>query len=71
MQQIQLAEVDEPIAHRAAVIGNSLSTQGRRMNTTDLLIAGTALVRGLTLVTPQVQDFAQVPGLTVVDWLIS
>jgi predicted nucleic acid-binding protein len=36
----------------------------------DLLIASTALVHGLTLVTHNVADFANVPSLTVVAWLI-
>jgi tRNA(fMet)-specific endonuclease VapC len=35
----------------------------------DLLIASTALINGLTLVTHNVQDFANIPGLHVVDWL--
>jgi tRNA(fMet)-specific endonuclease VapC len=34
-----------------------------------LLIASTALVHDLTLVTHNVQDFANVLGLRVVDWL--
>jgi tRNA(fMet)-specific endonuclease VapC len=37
----------------------------------DLLIAATAIVHELTLVTHNVQDFANVPGLTVQDWLSS
>jgi tRNA(fMet)-specific endonuclease VapC len=36
----------------------------------DLFIAATALVHGLILVTHNVADYANVPGLTVVDWLI-
>jgi tRNA(fMet)-specific endonuclease VapC len=35
----------------------------------DLLIAATALVHNLTLVTHNIRDFANVPGLTVQDWL--
>jgi tRNA(fMet)-specific endonuclease VapC len=35
----------------------------------DLLIAATALVHDLTLVTHNVQDFMHLPGLTVQDWL--
>jgi predicted nucleic acid-binding protein len=33
----------------------------------DLLIASTALVHGYTVVTHNVQDYANIPGLTVVD----
>jgi tRNA(fMet)-specific endonuclease VapC len=34
------------------------------------MIASTALVHGLTLVTHNTQDYAHIPGLTVVDWLV-
>ena len=36
----------------------------------DLLIAATALVHGLTLVTHNTQHYANVPGLGLDDWLI-
>lgn len=35
----------------------------------DLLIASTGLVHGLTLVTHNTRDFADVPGLALEDWL--
>jgi len=35
----------------------------------DLSIAATVLVHGLTLVTHNTQDFTNVPGLAMVDWL--
>ena len=35
----------------------------------DLLIAATALVHNLTLVTHNVQDYTHLPGLAVQDWL--
>lgn len=35
----------------------------------DLLIASTALIHDLTLVTHNVQDFADIPGLHIIDWL--
>jgi predicted nucleic acid-binding protein len=35
----------------------------------DLLIASTALIHGLTLVTHNLAHFVNVPGLTIVDWL--
>jgi predicted nucleic acid-binding protein len=35
-----------------------------------LLIASTALVHGLAVVTRNVTAYANIPGLTVADWLI-
>jgi predicted nucleic acid-binding protein len=35
-----------------------------------LLIASTGLAHGLTVVTHNVTDYANVPGLKVVDWLV-
>jgi tRNA(fMet)-specific endonuclease VapC len=35
----------------------------------DLLIASTALAHGLTLVTHNTQDFTNIPGLNLEDWL--
>jgi tRNA(fMet)-specific endonuclease VapC len=36
----------------------------------DLLIAATALVHGYTVVTHNTQDYAMIPGLTLMDWLV-
>ena len=50
------------------VIDRAISLrQQRRMGLADAIIAATALVHGLTLVTRNVEDFKQVAGLTVVD----
>ena len=69
-QQLKVVSVDEAIAHRAAGTGSRIRVQGRRMYTVDLLVAATALVYGLTLVTHSPQVYAQVPGLSIADWLI-
>jgi tRNA(fMet)-specific endonuclease VapC len=39
-----------------------------RVGTMDLRIAATALARGLTVITRNDRDFAQVPGLKIEDW---
>ena len=51
------AVIDEAIRIRRQV----------RVKTPDALIAATALVEGATLVTRNVSDFANIPGLTVID----
>src|SRR5437879_2609159 len=70
MQQVALVNVDEALAHRAAVLGSGLRAQQRRMGSVDLVIAATALVHGLTLVTHATHLFAAIPGLAVVDWSV-
>jgi tRNA(fMet)-specific endonuclease VapC len=69
MQQIKLLNVDDAIAHQAALVGNTFRNQGQRVGAVDLLLAATALVHGLTVVTHSPQVYAQVPGLTLTDWL--
>jgi predicted nucleic acid-binding protein len=68
LQLFQVVSVDDAVAHRAAVLGHGLRSQRRRMNTTNLLVAATALEHGLTLVTRQGGSFSAVSGLLVVDW---
>jgi tRNA(fMet)-specific endonuclease VapC len=49
--------------------GDSLRT-GTMHSTVDLMIASVAIVHDLTLVTHNTQDFQNVPGLRLVDWLV-
>jgi len=42
--------------------------QGLRISTRDLRIAASALNGGLVVVTSNLSDFAQIPGLAVEDW---
>jgi predicted nucleic acid-binding protein len=64
------AVVDDAIAHRAAGIGPRLRLQGRRLSLANLLVAATAVERGLTLVTHSAQTFAGIPGLVLEDWTV-
>jgi predicted nucleic acid-binding protein len=70
MQVIALIDVNEAIAHRAALVTRELARQGQRMGVEDTLIAATALERGLTLVTRSPVSFSRISGLTVVDWSV-
>jgi predicted nucleic acid-binding protein len=70
MQGILVPPVDEAVAHRAAGIGTRLRIQGQPLNTVDQQIAATAFVHGLTVVTHAPQAYANIPGLTVVDWMV-
>lgn len=62
-------DVGVDVARMFGGVRAALLDQGRPTPTLDLLIACTALVHDLTLVTHNTQDFTTVPGLRVQDWL--
>jgi tRNA(fMet)-specific endonuclease VapC len=55
-------------ATRTAQIRVDLERKGIPIGPLDLLIAGTALVANLTLVTHNLKEFSRVRGLNLVDW---
>jgi tRNA(fMet)-specific endonuclease VapC len=59
---------DEADAQAAAAIRAALKTQGQPIGAYDVLIAGTALARGLVVVTSNAGEFKRVSGLQVEDW---
>jgi tRNA(fMet)-specific endonuclease VapC len=66
--RIQHIPFDSDAAMAAARVRVGLEKQGLTIGPLDLLIAGTALSRGATLVSNNAAEFARVPGLRVVDW---
>jgi predicted nucleic acid-binding protein len=69
-RNVTILDLGRRIARRAGRIGADLKDQGLKMALPDLLIAATALVHNLTLVTHNTSDFVNVPGLTMTDWMI-
>ena len=67
LRAVTILDLDQTVVQRAGEIGADLYDRGLPMELDDLLIAATALVHGLTLVTHNTQDFINVPGLSVVD----
>jgi tRNA(fMet)-specific endonuclease VapC len=59
---------DEEDALRAAEIRAALKSIGTPIGPYDVLIAGQALARDLTLVTRNIREFARVDGLRVENW---
>lgn len=57
------------VARRFGTIQAALMDAGQLAPEMDLLIAATALVHGYSVATHNTQDYAMIPGLTVVDWL--
>jgi len=58
-----------PFDERAADEFTSLRRQRIRIGTMDLKIASIALVTDATLVTANLRDFSQIPGLRCENWL--
>ncbi len=55
-------------AEASASLRAGLRTQGRPIGPYDVLIAGTALARGLTVITSNVGEFGRIAGLRVENW---
>lgn len=55
-------------ARASAAVRAALDRKGRPIGAYDILIAGTALARGLTLVTSNVREFGRISGLQVENW---
>lgn len=57
-------------ARRAGEIRAALGTAGTPVGPYDVLIAGQALARDLTLITHNLREFSRVPGLKAEDWQV-
>lgn len=55
-------------ARRAGEIRAAMRRRGTPIGPYNVLIAGQALARGLTLVTANTREFSRVEGLTLADW---
>ena len=69
LKEVHVLPVDEGVAIRFGQVRAALLDVGRPTPALDLLIACTALVHDLTLVTHNVRDFSDFPSLRVEDWL--
>ena len=65
---ITVLAFDEASAKSAALAEGALRRAGTPIGPRDVLIAGTALAHGATLVTHNVREFRRVRGLSVTDW---
>lgn len=69
--QFSVVEFDEEDARQAGQIRAHLASKGTPIGPYDVLIAGQARARELTLVTHNTSEFQRVPGLAVEDWKAS
>ena len=69
LRGIRIIPIDQEIAERCAALRQELKERSRRVNSRalDLLNAATAMTYGLTLVTLNTADYADVPGLQLLD----
>ena len=63
-----ILELDREDARAAGEIRAMLARQGTPIGPYDVLIAGQARARGLTLVTSNLSEFRRIPGLKLEDW---
>jgi tRNA(fMet)-specific endonuclease VapC len=59
---------DRDAARESARIRHDLEKRGQVLGPMDLMIAGTVLSRGATLVTNNTKEFSRVKGLRLEDW---
>lgn len=62
-------DVDVAVARRFGEIDADLLDRGLPTPDLDLLNGATALLHGLTMVTHNTNDYQNIRGLTIVDWL--
>jgi len=67
---LAILDLDREDARVAGEIRADLARQGRPIGPYDVLIAGQARARNLTLITNNTDEFARVPGLQIEDWTL-
>ena len=67
--RLEVLPFDAVAASHAAEIRTVLERRGQVIGAYDLMIAGHARSRGLTVVTGNLSEFGRVDGLLVEDWL--
>lgn len=70
LRQVVILDVTLPVARKYGEIQAILLDAGTKAPEMDLLIAVTALVHGLILVTHNTRHYTNVPGLSQADWLV-
>jgi tRNA(fMet)-specific endonuclease VapC len=66
--QFEVLDFDREDARQAGELRALLAAAGTPIGAYDVLIAGQALARDLTLVTHNTGEFQRVPGLRIEDW---
>ena len=70
LKEVQVIPVDESVARKFGEVRAWQLDNGLRSPELDLLNGAVALVHNLTMVTHNLQDYANIPGLMLDDWLV-
>ena len=68
LRTVHPLEFDEASAWLSARVRHDLEARGKRIGPYDVLLAGQALSRDLTLVTSNTGEFSRIPALRLEDW---
>jgi tRNA(fMet)-specific endonuclease VapC len=71
LNDMTVLSVTEQVGRKYGELRAALFDAGKPAPDIDLLIASTAIVHDLTLVTHNVKDFANITDLRIVDWVTS
>jgi tRNA(fMet)-specific endonuclease VapC len=66
--RFEVLDFDREDGRHAGELRAALAVAGTPVGPYDVLIAGQAIARGLTLITHNVREFQRVPSLQVEDW---
>jgi tRNA(fMet)-specific endonuclease VapC len=69
LSDLIVLDFDRTCAIEFGRVRGALLRNGIVISRSDLLIAATAIARGLTLVTHNTRDFIRIPGIQLEDWL--
>lgn len=69
MAQCEIIPLTQPIIETAAEIYAALKDQGMLIEDADILIAATAINKGMSLVTDNIEHFRRVHGIKIHNWL--
>lgn len=68
LEPFEIVSFDDAASDHYASARHHLESRGTPIGERDLIIAATALARGLTVVTNNAREFERVPSLQVEDW---
>lgn len=68
-RQCEILPITDSVIVRAADVYADLRAKGAPIGDADMIIAATALVHNLTLVTNNTAHFNRIPGLTLDNWM--